>query len=200
MVEDLPDDRRPFDHGDDLHRPAVARADEGIIGLEWCRGAGPTMEQWVRFATGRREDSTSESYNQPMTCCALPGSIAWSPLTLASTVSLKNLLVVVTLNQACVGQQKERVRQRGMKREDHGRVGGLNDLQEKTRRADVVYPESSQPGLTVIVAASFRHASPGRLWCSTPAASQEAGLFRFQEQFVFPPLGDLSPGERGRRH
>jgi hypothetical protein len=30
MIEDLPDDRRPLDHGDHLHRAAAARTQEGI--------------------------------------------------------------------------------------------------------------------------------------------------------------------------
>ena len=30
MIEDLPDDRRPLDHGDHLHHAAAARTQEGI--------------------------------------------------------------------------------------------------------------------------------------------------------------------------
>ena len=60
------------------------------------RGGGTRMEQWVRSATGRRQHSTSESWSQPMICFPLPGPITWSALTSAPTVSLKNLLVVLS--------------------------------------------------------------------------------------------------------
>jgi hypothetical protein len=41
MIEDLPDDRRPLDHGDHLHRAAATRTQEGIDLVHLPDEAGP---------------------------------------------------------------------------------------------------------------------------------------------------------------